>query len=50
MEKIEVTNKEISVHAYGDGGHVSASFTTKTEEDARKLEKALDELTEKIDQ
>jgi hypothetical protein len=49
MDKIKVIDKSINIHAYGDGGHVTASFTTATEEEAQALVKALDELTEKVE-
>lgn len=50
MDKIQVIDKTITIHAYGEGGHVVASFTTKTKEEAEALRKALDELTEEVEE
>jgi hypothetical protein len=47
-EKIPVTSGSVSIHEYGAGASVSATFTTATEEDGLKLKAAIEGLVEKL--
>jgi hypothetical protein len=47
-EKIKVTSATFGIHAHGAGAVVSATFTTATEEDGRRLKAALEKLAEEV--